>query len=106
IDVKDNNININNPNITMPSSIGNAITGVGVGASIAGGMSAAATVAKSSALPPSMKVAVAFAGGAIAGGLFVATNAINTISQKAINTSDTNNKDVSNNYPTKSVNED
>ena len=84
IDVKGNNINIHNPNINIPGSLAKAVTGVGIGGAIAGGMTAVSHFAKSSSMPLGAKVGTTLAGGMIAGGLFVATNAMNTITQNNI----------------------
>lgn len=86
VKVADNTINIHNPNISVPAdAVAKGLTNVGVGAAIAGGMSAMAALMKSSPLPPAIKVGTVIAGGAAAGVLVTATNAANSIAQNKIN---------------------
>jgi uncharacterized membrane protein YgcG len=88
VNVKDTNININNPNVSVPADpLIKGLANVGVGAAIAGGMNAAASVVKSSSIPPAIKVGTVVAGGAAAGLLVTATNAANSITQNKINSS-------------------
>lgn len=83
VKVADNTINIHNPNISVPAdAVAKGLTNVGVGAAIAGGMSAMAALMKSS---PAIKVGTVIAGGAAAGVLVTATNAANSIAQNKIN---------------------
>lgn len=84
MDVSGNNVNINNPNINIPGSVAKALTNIGTGAAIGGGMSAAANVIKGSALPPSVKLLASMAGGVAAGAIVVGTNAANSITQSSI----------------------
>jgi len=85
--VSGNNINIHNPNINITSSVSKALTNIGIGAAIGGGMSATANVIKGSALPPSVKFFATVAGGLAAGAIVTGTNAANTITQNSINSS-------------------
>ena len=82
--VKNNNINVHNPNINLPGSLSKAITGIGVGGAVAGGMTAVSHFAKSSSMPLGVKIGATAAGGAIAGCLFVVTNATNTLIQRKV----------------------
>lgn len=84
-----NNVNIHNPNINIPGSFAKAITGIG--GAIAGGMTAVSHLAKSSAMPLGVKVVTTAIGGGIAGDLFVATNAMNTIAQKGLDNKNSRN---------------
>lgn len=78
-------ININNPNLTIPAEpLSKGLSNVGIGAAVAGGMSAASTVVKNSSLPPATKLGVIAAGGTIGATLTVAAKAIDTISQEIV----------------------
>lgn len=79
--VKDNNVNIHNPTINIPSSIGNAIASLGVGGAVSGGMTSGSALMKSGA-PLGVKLGVTAIGGAVGGALFVSANYMNTIAQK------------------------
>ena len=79
--VKDNTINIHNPNINLPNSVGKAIASIGIGGTIAAGMTSASTLMKSGT-PLGIKVGVTAVSGAVGGGLFVAANYFNTIAQE------------------------
>ena len=47
------NINIHNPNISIPAEpLSRGLSNVGIGAAVAGGMSAASTIIQKSSLPP------------------------------------------------------
>ena len=48
--VKNNNINVHNPN-NLPGSLGKAITGIGVGGAVVDGMTAVSHIAKPSSMP-------------------------------------------------------
>lgn len=86
VKVAHNTLNIHNPNISVPAdAVAKGLTNVGVGAAIAGGMSAMAALMKSSPLAPAIKVGTVIAGGAAAGILVTATNAANSIAQNKIN---------------------
>jgi len=85
--VSGNSINIYNPNINVTSSVSKALTNIGIGAAIGGGMSATANVIKGSALPPSVKFFATVAGGVAAGAIVTGTNAANTITQNSIKSS-------------------
>jgi len=86
-DISGNSINIYNPNINISSSLSKALTNIGIGAAIGGGMSASANVIKGSALPPSVKLFATVAGGLAAGAIVTGTNAANTITQNSIKSS-------------------
>ena len=79
--VSGNNVNIHNPNINLPNSLGKAVASLGIGGAIATGISTAGTFMKSST-PLGVKLGATAAGGAIGGALFVSTNYMNTIAQK------------------------
>ena len=106
--VKNNNINVHNPN-NLPGSLGKAITGIGVGGAVAGGMTAVSHIAKSSSMPLGVKIGATTAGGAIAGCLFVATNATNTLVQRKVGDKTSSPRPSNNSndsYPASSVLED
>jgi hypothetical protein len=79
--IKDNNVNIHNPNIILPNSLGNAVASLGVGGTVAAGMTTGSALMKSNA-PIGVKLGVTVLGGAVGGALFVSTNYMNTIAQK------------------------
>ena len=86
VKVSDANINIQNPNINVSADkLAKGLSNVGVGAAIGAGMSATANLVKSSSLPTGAKFGTVIAGGAAAGALVTATNAINSITQNRIN---------------------
>ena len=86
-DVKDNNININNPNISVPSQ---ALANVGIGAAVGAGMNAGVNLIKGSALPVGVKIGTVVAAGAVGGLTTVAVNAINSLTQNKINSNNQN----------------
>jgi hypothetical protein len=89
VKVKDTNININNPNVSVPAdSLTKGLANIGVGAAVSGGMNATANIVKSVSLPPAIKFSTVVAdgaGGAAAGLIVTATNAANSITQNKIN---------------------
>lgn len=76
--IKDNNVNIHNPNLVLPNCLGNAVASLGVGGAVAAGMTTGCALMKSGGV----KSGVTALGGAIGGALFVSTNYIKTIAQK------------------------
>lgn len=80
-DISNNNININNPNISLPNSMSNAVGSIGVGGAIAAGLSSGSALMKSGA-PLGVKLGVTALGGAVGGALFVSMNYMNTIAQR------------------------
>lgn len=90
MDVKGNTVNINNPNINIPGSVSKALTNIGTGAAIAGGMSAVANVIKGSAPPSSIKLGATIFGGVASGAIVTASNAANTIAQNSIKSNSSN----------------
>lgn len=103
MNVSGNTININNPNINIPGSIAKALTNIGAGAAIGGGMSAAANAVKASSLPISIKFGATVAGGVAAGAILTATNAANTITQNKIEANPSSKNDSGSSYLDKSV---
>jgi hypothetical protein len=97
VNVKDNNINIHNPNIYVPGSLAKAIGGIGIGGAVAGGMHSIASLTKLGGMPLGAKIIAVATGGTIAGTLFVATNAMNTIVQRGLDNSKSLNSNLSNN---------
>ena len=88
--VENNNVNIYNPNINIPSSFSKAITSLGIGGSIAAGITTAGTLTKTSA-PAGVKLGLIGVGGLLGGGIFVLSNYVNTVMQvKAESNSKTN----------------
>ena len=79
--IKDNNVNIHNPNINLPNSLAKAVASLGVGGAVAAGLTSGSSLMKSSA-PIGVKLGVTAVGGAVGGALFVSTNYMNTIAQK------------------------
>lgn len=92
MDVKGNIVNIHNPNVTIPGSASKALTNIGTGAAIGGGMSAAAHVIKASALPPGIKFAATPPTSVAAGVIITGINAANTIYQNKRNSSNISKK--------------
>jgi len=78
--VQGNNINIHNPNINLSSSFSNAITSLGIGGTIAAGITSSSALMKSGT-PLGVKMGVTALGGAVGGGLFIAANYFNTVLQ-------------------------
>jgi hypothetical protein len=98
--IQDNNVNIHNPNINIPNSFAKAVASLGIGGTIAAGITTAGTLAKSG--PIGLRLGTMAAGGAVAGGLFVAANYFNTIlQQKAKPVSNDKTSDII--FKTKSV---
>lgn len=101
MEVRGNNVNINNPNINIPGSVAKALTNIGTGAAIGSGMNAAANAVKASVLPPSVKFLATMAGGVAARAIVVGTNAANSITQnsrKSNSTLDKNDSSGSGSY--------
>lgn len=85
INLEGTSVNVNNPNINVSTDgLVRGLTNVGVGAAIAGGMSATSSFVKTASLPPAVKFGTIVAGGAAAGVLVTATNAANSITQAKI----------------------
>ena len=88
VNLEGSSVNIHNPNINVnTTALAKGLTNVGVGAAVAGGMSAASSIVKTTALPPVVKFGTVVAGGAAAGVLVTAANAANSITQAKINSS-------------------
>lgn len=88
VNLEGSSVHVHNPNINVnTTALAKGLTNVGVGAAIAGGMSAASSVVKTTALPPAVKFGTVVAGGAAAGVLVTAANAANSITQAKINSS-------------------
>jgi hypothetical protein len=79
--IEGNNVNIHNPNIVLPNSLGKAISSLGIGGTIAAGISTTGTFMKSGA-PLGVKIGITTIGGVVGGGLFIAGNYINTVVQE------------------------
>ena len=72
----------------MPAdALTKGLVNVGVGAAVAGGMNATAKVVKRSPVPLAVKLLTVIAGGAVGGALVVSANAVNSMSQRSINSS-------------------
>jgi hypothetical protein len=102
--VQDNNINIHNPNINIPSSFSKAIASLGIGGTIAAGMTTASTLAKTSA-PVGVKLGLIGAGGILGGGLFVLSNYVNTLMQEKAELNSKMNKTNIGSFSAKSMSE-
>jgi hypothetical protein len=83
--VEGNSVTINNPNVIVPDSFSRAVASLGVGGSVAAGITTAGAFMKSGA-PLGLKLGVTAAGGAIGGALFVSSNYMNTIIQRKADT--------------------
>lgn len=79
--VQDNTVNIHNPNINLPNSLGKAVASLGIGGTIAAGMTTTSTFMKTGT-PLGVKLGVTAVGGAVGGALFVAANYFNTVAQE------------------------
>ena len=79
--VEGTNVTINNPNVMVPDSFSKAVSSLGVGGSVAAGITTAGAFMKSGA-PMGIKLGVTAVGGAIGGALFVSANYMNTIAQR------------------------
>jgi hypothetical protein len=77
--IKDNNVNIHNPNIVLPDSLDKAVASLGIGGTIAAGMTTTSTFMKTGT---PLGVGVIAVGGAVGGGLFVAANYFNAVAQE------------------------
>ena len=79
--IQGNSVNIHNPNVNIPNSFTKAVASLGIGGTIAAGMTTAGTLAKTSG-PVGVRLGTMAAGGAVGGALFVTANYFNTVLQK------------------------